>query len=92
MGNFNLNLSADDLEGDGSKEILITISTGPEDSAPFSIYAYSSEKNGFYDRCSSPGDADGDGQVGDDNDDKILFLNLANAFAAMKGYAAKHKQ
>lgn len=65
---------------------------GPDDPDPLLVYASSSQKNGFYDRSSSPGDADGDGDVEGDIDDKILFLNLANAFAAMKGYTAKRKK
>lgn len=92
MSSFIIHISADDMDGDASKEILMTVLNGPDDPDPFLVYASSSEKNGFYDRCSSPGDADGDGDVGGDIDDKILFLMFANSFSAMKGYAAKRKK
>ena len=92
MSTFIIRLSTDHFVGDVSKEILMEVLDSPNDPAPFLVYASSSQKNGFYDRSSSPGDADGDGDVDGDIDDKILFLNLANAFAAMKGYTAKRKK
>lgn len=92
MGSFIIHLTTDDFEGDASKEILMEVLNAPNDPDPLLVYASSSEKNGFYDRSSSPGDADGDGDVEGDIDDKILFLNLANAFAAMKGYTAKRRK
>ena len=92
MGSVISHLTTDDFEGDASKEILMEVLNGPDDPDPLLVYASSSQKNGFYDRSSSPGDADGDGDVEGAIADQILFLNLAKAFAAMKGYTAKRKK
>lgn len=43
------------------------------------MYASSSKKDGHYDTTSSPTDLDNDGDF--DNEDKAIFLTMANAFA-----------
>lgn len=77
MSNNQLRLSCEDFEDDGSPEILMEIFTDGELS--YAVYAFSSNKDGTYDKSSSPTDLDGDGDM--DEQDTELFLVMANVFA-----------
>ncbi|MGR3965079.1 hypothetical protein FW800_11565 [Pseudomonas sp. 910_23] len=88
MAIYELRVSAEDFENDGSKEIVME--TYINNDLDWAVYASSSKHDGIYDTASAPDDVDGDGDY--DNDDKTLYLNVANAFAKMTAYAIKKRK
>ena len=88
MAKYELRVSSEDFEGDGSKEIVME--TYIDKTLDWAVYASSSQQNGVYDTASSPDDVDGDGDY--DDDDKKLYLDVANAFAKMTAYAIKKRK
>jgi hypothetical protein len=88
MAKYELRVSSEDFEGDGSKEIVME--TYIDKNLDWAVYASSSQQNGVYDTASSPDDVDGDGDY--DDDDKKLYLDVANAFAKMTAYAIKKRK
>lgn len=89
MAKFELRLTCDDFEKDNSPEILLEYFTkvkvptedgmSTKDEVIFAMYASSSKMDGYYDTTSSPADMDNDGDL--DEEDKALYLTLANTFA-----------
>jgi len=77
MSQDEIRLTCEDFEKDNSPEILLERFTNGDLS--YAMYASSSKKDGHYDTTSSPTDLDNDGDF--DNEDKIIFLTMANAFA-----------
>jgi hypothetical protein len=88
MAKYELRVSSEDFEGDGSK--VIVMETYIDKNLDWAVYASSSQQNGVYDTASSPDDVDGDGDY--DDDDKKLYLDVANAFAKMTAYAIKKRK
>lgn len=88
MATHELRVSAEDFEDDGSKEIVMA--TYINNQVDWAVYASSSKHDGIYDTASAPDDVDGDGDY--DNDDKTLYLNVANAFAQMTAYAIRKRK
>lgn len=88
MATYELRVSAVDLEGDGIKEIIME--TYVDNELVWAVYASSSKNDGTYDGTSTPDDVDGDGDY--DNDDKALYLKVANDFAKMTAYAKKRRK
>ena len=88
MAIYELRVSAEDFENDGSKEIVME--TYINNKLDWAVYASSSMQNGVYDTASVPDDVDGDGDY--DDDDKTLYLGVANAFAKMTAYAIKKRK
>lgn len=86
---LEVRISTEDFENDGSKEVVMVqyisdpmsptnqLKNEPE----FAVFAYSSKQDGVYDKTSTPDDADGDGDV--DEDDRAIYLDLANTFVRM---------
>lgn len=81
MSQDELRLSCEDFEKDNSPEILLERFSDGE--LTFAMYASSSKKDGYYDKTSSPTDLDNDGD--EDDEDKKLFLDMANLFAKTCG-------
>lgn len=77
MSQDEIRLTCEDFEKDNSPEILLERFTNGDLS--YAMYASSSKKDGHYDMTSSPTDLDNDGDF--DNEDKAIFLTMANAFA-----------
>ncbi|MCP1509811.1 hypothetical protein J2Y83_005785 [Pseudomonas marginalis] len=77
MSQDELRLTCEDFEKDNSPEILLERLTNGDLS--YAMYASSSKKDGHYDTTSSPTDLDNDGDF--DDEDKSIFLTMANAFA-----------
>ena len=77
MSQDELRLTCEDFEKDNSPEILLERFTNGVLS--YAMYASSSRKDGHYDTTSSPTDLDNDGDF--DDEDKAIFLTMANAFA-----------
>jgi hypothetical protein len=77
MSQDELRLTCEDFEKDNSPEVLLERFT--EGKLSYAMYASSSNKDGHYDTTSSPTDLDNDGDY--DDEDKALFLILANTFA-----------
>ncbi|WDU62201.1 hypothetical protein LRS56_26140 [Pseudomonas poae] len=77
MSQDELRLSCEDFEKDNNAEILLERFT--DGNLSYAMYASSSNKNGHYDTTSAPTDLDNDDDF--DDDDKALFLTIANAFA-----------
>lgn len=88
MAKYELRVSTEDFEGDGSIEIVMEAYI--DKNLDWAVYASSSKHNGVYDTASFPDDADGDGDY--DDDDKKLYLDVANAFAKMTAYAIKKRK
>lgn len=76
MSQDQICLTCEDFEKDSSPEILLERFT--DGNLSYAMYASSSNKDGHYDTTSSPTDLDNDGDF--DEQDKALFLNLANNF------------
>ena len=77
MSQDELRLTCEDFEKDNSPEVLLErFNNGV---LSYAMYASSSSKNGHYDTASSPTDLDNDGDF--DDEDKAIFLTMANAFA-----------
>lgn len=77
MSQDEIRLTCEDFEKDNSPEILLERFTNGDLS--YAMYASSPKKDGHYDTTSSPTDLDNDGDF--DNEDKAIFLTMANAFA-----------
>lgn len=77
MSQDELRLTCEDFEKDNSPEVLLERFT--EGKLSYAMYASSSNKDRHYDTTSSPTDLDNDGDY--DDEDKALFLILANTFA-----------
>ncbi|MEB0076464.1 hypothetical protein QN386_05910 [Pseudomonas sp. CCI3.2] len=75
MAAKEIRISIEDLDRDGSPEVLLEFYSGKE--LEFSTSVSSSGKNENYDKVDVKGDADGDGDF-DAQDDK-LFISLAQA-------------
>lgn len=88
MATSELRVLTEDFENDGSKEIVME--TYIKQDLVWAVFASSSKQNGVYDTASSPDDVDGDGDY--DDDDKKLYLDVANAFAKMTAYAIKKRK
>lgn len=77
MSQDELRLTCEDFEKDNSPEVLLErFNNGV---LSYAMYASSSRKDGHYDTTSSPTDLDNDGDFNDE--DKAIFLTMANAFA-----------
>jgi hypothetical protein len=77
MSQEELRLTCEDFEKDNSPEVLLErFNNGV---LSYAMYASSSRKDGHYDTTSSPTDLDNDGDF--DDEDKAIFLTMANAFA-----------
>ncbi|WP_339479019.1 MULTISPECIES: hypothetical protein [unclassified Pseudomonas] len=79
MAAKEIRISIEDLDRDGSPEVLFEFYSGKE--LDFSTSVSSSLKNGRYDKVDVKGDADGDGDF--DAQDDELFIQLAKAAVAL---------
>ncbi|RLU09867.1 hypothetical protein CS078_00180 [Pseudomonas prosekii] len=79
MAAKEVRISIEDLNKDGSPEVLLEFYTANE--LDFSTSVSASKKNGVYDRVDVKGDADGDGDI--DAEDERQYIALANAALAL---------
>jgi len=76
MTTKEIRVSLEDMDLDGSPEIFIEYYADGD--FEFSITVSSSKKDGNYDKVNGAGDADGDGDFGDE-DDNARYIDLAQA-------------
>jgi len=76
MSQDELRFTCEDFEKDNSPEVLMERFT--DGKLSYTMYASSSNRDGHYDTTSSTTDLDNDGDF--DEQDKTIFLNMANSF------------
>lgn len=79
MSAFELRIETIDVGNDNYPEFMV--SYYQEDDLSYAVYVSSSKQDGNYDKTSYTGDADGDGDV--DDEDKKIFLTIANEVKKM---------